>query len=304
MTDSPELQYLNLLQDILDNGVVEKNERTGTGTKKVFGRMLRFDLSKGFPLLTTKKMFMKGITHELLWFIRGDSNIRYLVRNGVNIWNEWPFQRYLKATKRETKLPMYSDDWKAEMQKFIEKVKTDKKFAEKYGDCGPFYGVQWRNFSGVDQLSWIVNEIKKNPGSRRLIVNAWNAPLIEKMALPPCHVMYQFQVSKGKLSCMMYQRSVDTFLGLPFNIASYALLTMMMAHATGYKPGDLIMALGDTHLYLNHLDQSKEQVKRTPFNLPKLKLNPTVTSLFKFKFEDIELVGYKSHEAIKAQISV
>src|SRR3989344_5532641 len=214
------LQYQNLLSDILKNGVFEKNERTGTGTKKVFGRMLTFDLSKGFPLLTTKKMFTKGVIYELLWMISGNSNIRYLVQNGVNIWNEWPYQNYIKANKLERKFPMYSQKWLEEKERFIENIKESAKFAKKWGDCGPFYGVQWRNFSGVDQINWVINEIKKNPGSRRLIVNAWNAPLIEKMALPPCHVMYQFQVAKKTLSCMMYQRSVDTFLGLPFNIAS------------------------------------------------------------------------------------
>ena len=298
------IQYQNLLKDILKNGVEEKNERTGTGTIKVFGRMIRFDLSEGFPILTTKKMFTKGVIYELLWFIRGDSNIRYLVRNGVNIWNEWPFQNYLKINKLDKKYPTYSDEWLQEKEKFIQQIIKDKEFAEKYGDCGPFYGVQWRNFSGVDQLSWVINEIKKDPGSRRLIVNAWNAPLIDKMAIPPCHVMYQFQVGQGKLNCMMYQRSVDTFLGLPFNIASYALLTIMVAQVTGYKPGELTMSLADTHLYLNHIDQAKQQIKRKPYKLPKMKINPKVRSLFKFKFEDFELIGYKHHPPIKAQISV
>jgi len=298
------LQYQNLLSDILKNGVIEKNERTGTGTKKVYGRMFRFDLSKGFPLLTTKKMFTKGVIYELLWMISGNSNIRYLVQNGVNIWNEWPYQNYITKNKFEKKYPIYGDKWLAEKERFVEKIKNDLKFAKKWGDCGPFYGVQWRNFSGVDQLSWVINEIKKNPGSRRLIVNAWNAPLIDKMALPPCHVMYQFNVAYGKLSCMMYQRSVDTFLGLPFNIASYALLTLMVAQVTEYKPGSLVMALADTHLYLNHIKQAKEQILRKPYKLPQMKLNPKVKSLFEFKFEDFELVNYKSHPAIKAEISV
>jgi thymidylate synthase len=298
-----ENQYLNLLKDILKNGVVSK-DRTGTGTKKVFGRMLKFDLSRGFPLLTTKKMFIKGIIYELLWFIKGDSNIRYLVKNGVNIWNEWPFQKYLEANKLDKKYPKYSDAWRAKMQEFVEKIKNDKRFAEKWGDCGPFYGVQWRNFNGFDQLSWVIKEIKSNPDSRRLIVNAWNAPLVSKMALPPCHVMYQFQVSEGKLNCMMYQRSVDTFLGLPFNIASYALLTHMVAHTTGYKPGELIMALGDTHLYLNHIKQAKEQIKRRPFPFPQLKIKRKVKSIFDFRFEDFEIVNYKFHPPIKAEISV
>lgn len=298
------LQYQKLLSDILKNGVVEKHERTGTGTKKVFGRMLTFDLSQGYPLLTTKKMFIKGIIHELIWMISGNSNIRYLVQNGVNIWNEWPYQNYLKENRLDKKFPMYSQKWLEEKERFVENIKSDLKFAKKWGECGPFYGVQWRNFSGVDQLSGVITEIKKNPGSRRLIVNAWNAPLIGKMALPPCHVMYQFNVAKGKLSCMMYQRSVDTFLGLPFNIASYALLTMMVAQTTGFKPGNLVMALADTHLYLNHVKQAKEQIKRLPHKLPKMKINPKVKSLFDFKFEDFELINYKFHPPIKADISV
>jgi thymidylate synthase len=298
------LQYQKLLKDILQNGVVEKSERTGTGTKKVYGRMIRFDFSKGFPILTTKKMFYRGIIYELLWFTKGDSNIRYLVQNGVNIWNEWPYQNYLTKNKLEKKYPKYSVEWKEKMNEFVEQIKIDKKFADKWGNCGPFYGVQWRNFSGFDQLSWLIGEIKKNPGSRRLIVNAWNAPLVETMALPPCHVMYQFQISKGKINCMMYQRSVDTFLGLPFNITSYALLTMMVAQVTGYKPGELIMALADTHLYLNHIEQSRQQIERKPHKLPTMKLNPKVNSIFRFKFEDFELVNYKFHPPIKADISV
>ena len=298
------LQYQKLLKDILENGVEEKNERTGTGTIKVYGRMLRFNLEDGFPLLTTKKMFVRGIIHELLWFIKGDSNIRYLVKRGVNIWNEWPFQKYLKKNKLNRKFPTYSDRWKEKMQEFIEKIINDGKFAKKWGGCGPFYGVQWRNFNGLDQLNWVVKEIKNNPSSRRLIVNAWNAPLVDKMALPPCHVMYQFQVENGKLNCMMYQRSVDTFLGLPFNITSYALLTMMVAQVTKLKPGDLIMALADTHLYLNHLDQAKEQIKRKPYPLPQMKINPKVKKIDNFRFEDFKLVNYKHHPPIQAQISV
>jgi len=298
------LQYQKLLADIIKNGIIEKNERTGTGTKKVFGRILTFDLSQGFPILTTKKMFTKGIIHELLWMISGESNIRYLVKNGVNIWNEWPYQNYLKDNNLEKKYPIYSQKWLDEKIKFVDNIISSKKFAKKWGDCGPFYGVQWRNFSGVDQLSWVISEIKKNPGSRRLIVNAWNAPLINKMALPPCHVMYQFNVANKKLSCMMYQRSVDTFLGLPFNIASYALLTMMVSSVTGYKPGNLIMALGDTHLYLNHIKQAKEQLKRKPYKLPKMLINPKIKSLFDFKYEDFTLIDYKFHPPIKADISV
>lgn len=247
--------YLNLLKDILKNGV-KSEDRTGTGTKKVFGRMLRFDLSKGFPLLTTKKMFIKGIIYELLWFIKGDSNIRYLVKNGVHIWDEWPFQRYLVKNKLDKKYPIYSESWHKKKEEFIKRIAIDKKFAKKWGDCGPFYGVQWRNFNGFDQIKWLINEIKTNPNSRRLIVSAWNPPLIKKMALPPCHVLYQFQITKDRLNCMVYQRSVDTFLGLPFNIASYSLLTMMVAQVTNYKPGEVVLALGDTHLYLNHIKQA------------------------------------------------
>lgn len=296
--------YLELLSDVLENGIKETNERTGTGTIKIYGRLLRFDLSKGFPLLTTKKMFLRGITHELLWFIKGDSNIKYLVDRNVNIWNEWPYQNYLVKNRLEKKYLKYTQKWRDGMLNFVEKIKENKTFAKKWGDCGPFYGVQWRNFNGVDQLSGVIAEIKKNPASRRLIVNAWNAPLVEKMALPPCHVMYQFQVSKGRLNCMMYQRSVDTFLGLPFNIASYALLTMMVAQVTNYKPGELIIALADTHLYLNHLKQSKLQIKRKPYKLPKMKINPMVKNINNFKFEDFELTGYKFHPAIPARISV
>ncbi len=296
--------YLDLLEDVLKNGKEERNERTGVGTIKVFGRMLRFDLSKGYPLLTTKRMFVKGIIHELLWFIRGDSNIKYLVRNGVNIWNEWPFQNYLKANGLEKKYPVYSQQWREKLQEFVEKIKQDDEFADRWGDCGPIYGVQWRNFFGVDQLKWVVEEIKKNPANRRLIVSAWNPAQIDKMALPPCHVLYQFQVSGDRLNCLMYQRSVDVFLGLPFNIASYALLTMMVAQVTGYKPGELVMALGDTHIYLNHLDQVREQLKRKPYPLPRMKINPQVKNLFDFKFSDFELVGYQYHPAIKAPIAV
>ena len=298
------LQYQKLLKDILENGSIEKNERTGTGTIKVFGRMLRFDLSQGFPLLTTKKMFIKGIIHELLWFISGNSNIRYLVKNGVHIWDEWPFQKYLVKNKLDKKYPIYSKAWQEKKEEFIQKIIKNDSFAKKWGNCGPIYGVQWRNFNGFDQLKWVINEIKKNPASRRLIVNAWNAPLIDKMALPPCHVMYQFQVSKDKLNCIMYQRSVDTFLGLPFNIASYALLTMMVAHVTNYKHGELILALGDTHLYLNHIEKAKIQIKRKPFKLPRIKINPNVKNIFKFQYDDFELIDYKYHPAIPAQISV
>ncbi len=298
------VQYLELLQDILDNGIVEKHERTGTGTKKVFGRMLRFDLGKGFPLITTKKMYTKGVIHELLWFIKGDTNIRYLVENGVHIWDEWPFQNYLTGIGLANKIKIYTPKWHEEKERFINKIINNKKFAAKYGELGPVYGKQWRDFNGFDQLGWVIKEIKRNPGSRRLIVNAWNAPLIDKMALPPCHVMYQFGVRKKKLDCIMYQRSVDTFLGLPFNIASYALLTMMVAQVTNYKVGNLVMALADTHVYLNHQKQSKEQIARKPLPIPKLKLNPNKKNINNFEYVDFKLINYKHHPAIKAPISV
>lgn len=298
------IQYHNLIKDILENGVEEKNERTGTGTIKVFGRQIRFDLAEGFPLLTTKKMYLKGIIHELLWFIDGGTNIRPLVKNNVNIWNEWPYQRYLESQGLDNKFPKYSKEWKDKMGDFIEKIKDDKKFAEKYGELGPIYGKQWRDFNGFDQLGWVIDEIKKNPGNRRLIVNAWNAAKIDQMALPPCHVMYQYNVIGDKLNLQMYQRSVDTFLGLPFNIASYALLLMMTAQVTTYKPGELILSLGDTHLYLNHIKQANQILKRKPYKLPTMVINPKVNDINKFKFKDFKLKDYKYHPAIKAPISV
>jgi thymidylate synthase len=309
------IQYLNLLQDILDNGVIEKNERTGTGTKKLFGRQLRYDLSKGFPLVTTKKMFTRGIIHELLWMLRGDTNIRYLVKRNVNIWNEWPFQQYLEAKRLDSKYPRYSDSWKEEMAKYVERVKNDPKFSKKWGDLGPVYGKQWRAWGTrggktIDQISLAIKQIKKNPADRRIIVSGWNIGDIEALvksktaAPPPCHTLFQFSVANGKLSCQLYQRSADTFLGVPFNIASYSLLTTMVAQVTGYKPGEFVHTFGDVHIYLNHVDQVKEQLKRTPYPLPKMKINPKVKSIFKFKYEDFKLVNYKYHEAIKAPISL
>lgn len=262
-------QYLDLCQRILDEGVT-KEDRTGTGTISVFGHQMRFDLSEGFPLVTTKKLHTKSIIHELLWFLSGDTNIRYLQENGVRIWNEW---------------------------------------ADENGELGPVYGKQWRSFAGrdgktVDQIQWVVDEIKKNPDSRRLIVSAWNPAELDEMALPPCHLLFQFYVANGKLSCQLYQRSADTFLGVPFNIASYALLTQMMAHVTGLEPGEFVHTLGDAHLYLNHIEQVKLQLSREPKPLPKLVLNPQVTSIFDFTFEDIEIVGYEAHPHIKGKVAV
>ncbi|NRR21944.1 thymidylate synthase [Brevibacillus sp. MS2.2] len=262
-------QYLDLCQRILDEGVT-KEDRTGTGTTSVFGHQMRFDLSEGFPMVTTKKLHMKSIIHELLWFLSGDTNVRYLQENGVRIWNEW---------------------------------------ADENGDLGPVYGSQWRSFTGrdgktVDQIQWVIDEIKRNPDSRRLIVSAWNPAELDKMALPPCHLLFQFYVANGKLSCQLYQRSGDTFLGVPFNIASYALLTHMVAHVTGLEVGDFVHTIGDAHLYLNHIEQVKLQLTREPKPLPKLVLNPEVTSIFDFKYEDVEIVGYESHPHIKGEVAV
>jgi len=298
-------QYLNLLKDVLENGV-KKGDRTGTGTLSVFGRQARFDLSKGFPLLTTKKVFLKGIIHELLWFVKGDTNIRYLVQNDVKIWNEWPYQNYLEANGLDKKYPKYSEEWKKHMDEFIEKIKTDETFAKKWGDLGPVYGRQWRNFNnqGVDQLGKVIETLKKNPNSRRMLVVAFNPLEVDKMALPPCHSLFQFYVADGKLSCQLYQRSCDLFLGVPFNIASYALLTMMIAQVTGLKLGEFVHTYGDLHLYMNHLDQAKEQLTRTPRKLPEMKINPNVKNIEDLKFEDFELVGYDPHPSIKAPIAV
>ncbi len=262
-------QYLDLLQDVLDNGT-KKEDRTGTGTLSVFGRQLRFDLAAGFPLLTTKKVFLKGITFELLWFLKGNSNIKYLTDNNVHIWDEW---------------------------------------ADANGDLGPVYGVQWRKWKTkdgkeIDQIRNVIEQIKKNPYSRRHIVSAWNVAYIDKMALPPCHTMFQFYVADGKLSCQLYQRSADLFLGVPFNIASYSMLTMMVAQVCGLKLGDFVHTCGDTHIYLNHFDQVKEQLSRTPKKLPTMKLNPDVKNIFDFTFEDFTLENYDPYPPIKAPIAV
>ncbi len=259
-------QYLDLLQDILDNGV-DKADRTGVGTRSVFGRQMRFDLSKGFPLVTTKKVHLKSIIHELLWFIKGDTNIKYLQDNGVRIWNEW---------------------------------------ADKNGDLGPVYGSQWRNWNGegVDQLADVIERLKNNPNDRRMIISAWNVSKIPEMKLPPCHMMFQFYVANGKLSCMLYQRSCDMFLGVPFNIASYALLTMMIAQVCNLEVGEFVHTLGDTHIYHNHFEQVKEQLSHTPLQLPTMKINPEVKNINDFKYEDFELVGYESYGVIKGKVAV
>jgi thymidylate synthase len=262
-------QYLSLLQHILDNGV-EKTDRTGTGTKSVFGYQMRFNLSEGFPLVTTKKVHMRSIIHELLWFLKGETNIAYLKENNVSIWDEW---------------------------------------ANENGELGPVYGKQWRSWEGadgvvIDQVKDLVAQIKKNPDSRRLIISAWNVADLPKMALMPCHTIFQFYVAEGKLSCQLYQRSADVFLGVPFNIASYALLTMMIAQVCDLQPGDFVHTFGDVHIYSNHMEQVNLQLSRTPFALPTMKLNPAVKDIFEFKFEDFTLENYQSHPAIKAPVAV
>jgi len=261
--------YLDLLRHVLEHGT-EKADRTGTGTRSVFGWQMRYDLAEGFPLVTTKKLHLKSIVHELVWFLRGETNVRYLKDNGVSIWDEW---------------------------------------ADADGELGPVYGKQWRSWSApdgrtIDQIAWVVEEIRRNPDSRRLIVSAWNVADLPRMALQPCHTMFQFYVANGRLSCQLYQRSGDIFLGVPFNIASYALLTHMVAQVTGLAPGDFVHTLGDAHLYSNHFDQAREQLSRAPRPLPKLVLNPDVRSLFDFRYEDVAIVDYAPHPAIRAPVAV
>lgn len=303
-------QYLELLADIKQNGV-KKHDRTGVGTISVFGRQMRFDLNDGFPAVTTKKLFIRSVIHELIWFLQGSSNIKYLVDNDVHIWDEWPYRHYLLSSGQAVP-PSDSQQWKAGIKEFTEKIKIDDKFAEKYGELGPVYGYQWRSWptpdgEKIDQISRAVDTIQNNPDSRRIIVSAWNVADIEEMAkagIPPCHTLFQFYVLDGKLSCQLYQRSADFFLGVPFNIASYALLTMMMAQVTGLKPGEFVHTFGDAHIYLNHFEQVEEQLSREPRPLPKMKINPTVKSIFDFRIDDFELVGYDPHPAIKAPIAV
>ncbi|SCX30405.1 Thymidylate synthase [Agrobacterium sp. DSM 25558] len=262
-------QYLDLLAHVMENGT-NRGDRTGTGTRSVFGYQMRFDLSEGFPVLTTKKLHLRSIIHELLWFLKGETNIAYLKENGVSIWDEW---------------------------------------ADENGDLGPVYGAQWRSWPApdgnhIDQIALLIEGLKTNPNSRRHIVSAWNPALVDDMALPPCHCLFQFYVADGKLSCQLYQRSADIFLGVPFNIASYALLTLMVAQVTGLKPGDFVHTLGDTHIYSNHFEQAELQMKRTPKALPTMRLNPDVTSIFDFKFEDFTLEHYEADASIKAPIAV
>ncbi len=305
-------QYLDLLERIKTEGVV-KQDRTGTGTKSIFGHQMRFDLSEGFPLLTTKKVFLKGIIYELLWFLRGDTNIRYLIKNGVHIWDNDAYRfycekvkyynSYYKDSRQDPQLELYSKE------RFLQAVMDDEYTVMRacgidynsYGDLGPVYGEQWRG--GRDQVKQLIRDIKRNPDSRRLILSSWNADQIDRMALPPCHTLFQFYVANGKLSCQLYQRSGDTFLGIPFNIASYALLVMMIAQVCDLEPGEFIHTIGDAHIYLNHLDQVEEQLSRDPKSLPKMIINPDKKSIFRFSYNDFELVDYDPHPTIKAPMS-
>ncbi|NJC25036.1 thymidylate synthase [Neolewinella antarctica] len=298
--------YLDLMRHILADGT-EKGDRTGTGTRSVFGYQMRYDLQKGFPMLTTKRVHWKSVVHELLWFVRGDTNLRYLVKSGVRIWNEWPFQYYLGKNGLTEKFPKYSPEWKAEMKSFVERIINDDEFAGKWGDLGPVYGKQWRNFNGVDQLAGVIDSLKNNPDSRRHIVTAWNPEDIPEMAkagLPPCHTLFQFYVADGKLSCQLYQRSADVFLGVPFNIATYALLVHLVARECGYGVGDFVHTLGDAHLYSNHMNQVQEQLSRQPGKLPKLEITPDAPGIFEIGYEDITLLDYDPMPSIKAPVAV
>ncbi|MBO5821176.1 MAG: thymidylate synthase [Alistipes sp.] len=294
-------QYLELLDKICRDGVV-RDDRTGTGTKGIFGYQMRFDLREGFPLVTTKKLFLKGVIYELLWFLKGDTNIKYLVDHGVHIWDSDAFRYYNELCVQHGVLPVDKDTFLAAagVESPIE--------GYRFGDLNNVYGYQWRSWpsgdgGAIDQIKKVIETIKTNPNSRRMIVSAWNVADVDSMALPPCHTMFQFFVAEGRLSCQLYQRSGDTFLGVPFNIASYALLTMMIAKECGLEPGEFVHTLGDAHLYLNHLDQAQEQLAREPRKLPVMHLNPDVTSIFDYTYEDFTLEGYDPHPAIKAPLS-
>ncbi len=301
----PEYQYLNLLKDILDHGEWKISHSTGVKLKSVFGRQIRFDLSAGFPLLTTKKTFFRGIIHELIWFLSGSSNIKYLIDNDVHIWDEWAYKKYTWAVAK----PISFAD-------FVVKIKSEPEFMKKYGELGPVYGVQWRKWpngkSTVDQLGWAIEKIKTYPQKKHYIISAWNAGCIYEMSgshsasmvIAPCHTLFHINITGNKLSLLLYQRSADMFLGVPFNIASYALLTMILAQVCGYKPGEFIHTFGDAHIYENHIDQVKEQLTRKPRPFPQIKINPKVKKIDDFKFEDFAIVNYHPHPPIKADITV
>lgn len=305
----PEYQYLHLLQHIMETGTEKISHSTGQGLRSVFGNQMRFDLSQGFPLLTTKKVFFRGIVHELLWFLSGSTNVSYLTRNKVHIWDDWAFKNYQDAVNAGKEKPL-------ELQEFRDLITTDDDFAEKWGEIGPVYGYQWRRWptkdnKEIDQLAWVIEKIALKPQKKHYIVSAWNPEYIYEMARPgesmviaPCHTFYHINISENKLSLQLYQRSADMFLGVPFNIASYALLTMMLAQVTGYEPGTFVHTFGDAHIYNNHFDQVKEQLAREPRPFPKIKLNPAVKSIDDFTFDDFELSEYDPYPTIKAPITV
>ncbi|KGX87906.1 thymidylate synthase [Pontibacillus litoralis] len=316
-----EQAYLNLCKHVWENGM-QKGDRTGTGTISVFGYQMRFDLQQGFPLLTTKRVPFSLIKSELLWFLKGDTNIRYLLEHNNNIWNEWPFRNWVQSKeytgpdmtdfgRRSEQDPDFKEMYQSEMSKFKERILQDDAFARKYGDLGNVYGKQWRHWTTsrgetIDQVKAVIEQIKHHPNSRRLIVSAWNPEDIspERAALPPCHAFFQFYVADGKLSCQLYQRSGDIFLGVPFNIASYALLTHLIAQECGLEVGEFIHTLGDAHIYCNHIEQIKTQLSRTPAELPTLRLNTNIPSVFEANMDDIQLEGYEPHPAIKAPVAV
>lgn len=286
-------QYLDLCKHVLENGT-DKSDRTGTGTRSVFGYQMRFDIKEGFPLLTTKRVYLKAILHELLWFLAGDTNIKYLVDNDVKIWNEWPYEAFKKSTDYQNET----------LEEFVEKIKTNEEFAKKHGELGPVYGKQWRDFFGVDQIKEVIRQIKETPDSRRIIVSAWNPKELPDMALPPCHAFMQFYVINNKLSLQLYQRSGDIFLGIPFNIASYSLLLMMVAQVTDLEVGEFVHTIGDAHIYHNHFDQINLQLSREPRKLPKMVINKEVKSIFDFKYDDFTLEDYNPHKSIKGVVAV
>ncbi|ARQ06908.1 thymidylate synthase [Macrococcoides canis] len=315
--NSFDLEYHNLLKRILETGK-DKDDRTNTGTLSVFGHQMRFDLSKGFPLLTTKKVSFKLVATELIWFIRGDTNIRYLLEYNNNIWNEWAFLKWIESDEytgpdmtdfghRALRDPEFNDQYQEQLKIFKEKILTDDQFMKRFGDLGNVYGKQWRQFETkdrvTDQLKDVIEQIKTNPHSRRHIVSAWNPGEIDSMALPPCHTMFQFYVNNNKLSCQLYQRSADVFLGVPFNIASYSLLTHLVARECGLEVGEFIHSIGDAHIYSNHIEAVETQLTRSSFDAPKLQIN-TDKDIFNIEYEDLEIIEYTAHPAIKAPIAV
>ncbi len=290
-------EYHQLIQHVLDKGV-EKKDRTGTGTFSVFGYQMRFNLAEGFPLITTKKLHLKSILHELIWFLKGDTNIRYLCQNGVRIWDDWPFAKFKDSQE-------YNGE---SISQFAKRISEDSNFSKKWGELGPVYGHQWRSWPGpdgpIDQIKNVLQELRKNPDSRRHIVSAWNPGYVDQMALPPCHAFFQFYIANGKLSCQLYQRSADIFLGVPFNIASYALLMHMIAHDLKIEVGDFVHTLGDAHIYTNHIDQVKLQISREIKSLPRININPKVTNMFDLNYEDITLEDYFPHPHIPGSVAV